>query len=376
MVESRRSHRRDFLKGKSVPENLALDIDAPLKTPIDPPGAASLNRQASYFEQYSKNAMACEFEISLNMHQYPQAGSAVSEAFQLLDQLEDQMTVYRSHSEISRINQRAATETVTVEAHLFQLLVEAVQIFEKTGGAFDITAGQLTKLWNFDRRAGRLPLPEEIAATLDRVGCSQLRLDPKTRSIEWKRNGVEINLGGIGKGYALDRIASLLQERGIANFVIHGGQSSVLAHGNSTVIEESEDTQPKHGWTIGISHPTLPDIRLAKIHLRNRALGTSGTARQGFFHQGKRYGHILDPRTGWPATETLSSTVIASSAAHADALATAFYVMSTEEVERFCRLHTETGAVLVLPSENAARPLIRTFNLAEEDIELLEIGQA
>ena len=147
----------------------------------------------------------------------------------------------------------------------------------------------------------------------------------------------------------------------------------MLARGASTVVDKTDDT-PNYGWTIGVSHPTLPDIRLARIHLGDRALGTSGTARQGFFHDGKRYGHIIDPRTGWPTAHTLSSIVIAKSAAQADALATAFFVMSVEDVERYCQQHSETGAVLVLPSENAAKPFIRTFNLADEDIEILNVS--
>jgi thiamine biosynthesis lipoprotein len=373
MSESKRSNRRDFLKGKSVREAIGAKIETPpAMPPAAQPEAASLNRQASYLEQYSKNAMACEFEISFNMQQYPNAGVAAKEGFQLLDELEDRLTVYRSHSEVSQINRLAASEAVTVEENLFQLLVESLEIHELTGGAFDITSGQLTKLWNFDRRAGGLPQKQEIEATLKKVGCRHVRLEPRSRTIRLDRTGVEINLGGIGKGHALDRMAGLFQEMGIEDYVIHGGQSSVLARGVSTTIDSADENDSTGGWTIGISHPTLPSLRLAKIHLRDRALGTSGTARQGFFHEGKRYGHIIDPRSGWPASHALSSTVITNSAARADALATAFYVMSPNEVGRFCQQHTEVGAVLILPSESAAKPTIRIYNLTDEDIELLD----
>jgi thiamine biosynthesis lipoprotein len=108
-------------------------------------------------------------------------------------------------------------------------------------------------------------------------------------------------------------------------------------------------TESSAGWTVGLSHPTLPAVRLAEFTLRNQALGTSGTGRQGFFHHGKRYGHIIDPRSGWPPTHTLSSTVIAESTARADALATAFFVMSIEEISDFCSKHPEIGAVIVRP---------------------------
>ena len=226
-------------------------------------------------------------------------------------------------------------------------------------------------MWNFDRRAGRLPEQREIDATLTKVGSRHVELCPLATTIRLKQAGVEINLGGIGKGHALDRIADLFEGMKIKDFVIHGGQSSVLARGSSTTLETNGDATESAGWTIGISHPTLPAVRLAKIRLIDRALGTSGTARQGFFHEGKHYGHIIDPRTGWPTSHTLSSTVIADSAAQADALATAFYVMSHDEVECYCQQHTDVGAVLVLPTKIKTKPEIRIFNLPESEIQLI-----
>ena len=115
---------------------------------------------------------------------------------------------------------------------------------------------------------------------------------------------------------------------GIRDFAIHGGQSSVLCGGDYL----TNDGDSGAGWPIGLSHPVLPEVRLAHFNLRGRALGTSGSGRQGFFHQGKRYGHIIDPRTGWPTDHFLSTTVISPSAALSDALATAFFVMDIEEL--------------------------------------------
>jgi len=314
--------------------------------------------------------MACEFEINFNLHQYRQSGVAAAAGFQLIDAIEDQMTVYRDHSEVSQLNRSAGEHPIRVEANLFSVLQLAQETYELTGGAFDISSGPLTKLWRFDRRAGEIPHQSEIDAVLEHVGMQWVELNSTTNSVSFRKPELEINLGGIGKGHALDRVGQKFLQMGIADFIIHGGQSSVLAFGSSfvatnlelpesakagennrtTMIDQDSISEvTSAGWTVGLSHPTLPAVRLAEFTLRNQALGTSGTGRQGFFHHGKRYGHIIDPRSGWPPTHTLSSTVIAESTARADALATAFFVMSIEQISDFCSAHPEIGAVIVRP---------------------------
>ena len=150
-----------------------------------------------------------------------------------------------------------------------------------------------TKLWGFDKRQGALADPDSLASALEQIGSQHVQL-MDNRRIQLLREGISIDVGGIGKGYSIDRATELIESHGIGDFLIHGGQSSVTARGHRAVAE-----QP-NGWTIGISHPTVPNVRLAELYLRNQSLGTSGSARQGFFHQGKRYGHVIDPRTGWP----------------------------------------------------------------------------
>jgi thiamine biosynthesis lipoprotein len=386
---SRRDTRREFLKGKSAVNALGSKISTP--EPLDTSADSALResgaveRQAAYLEQYSKNAMACEFEIFFNMHQYRQSALAVAAAFELIDQLEDQMTVYRSHSEVSQINRTASGEPFEVERHLFGVLQLAMEIHRETSGAFDMTAAGLTKLWRFDRRSGAIPELSEIEAVRQHLGSQHVLLDAEHRTIRFAKTGIEINLGGIGKGHALDRVAQRLLEAELDDFVIHGGQSSVLARGSSTGISDCETDEFSAGWQVGLSHPNLPAVRLAEITLRDQALGTSGTGRQGFFHQGKRYGHIIDPRTGWPASHFLSTTVIASSAARADALATGFFVMPFEEIEAYCNSNPDVGVILVLPSSTAVKKdaakvsqktapgqiLIQLFNLDERTVKIV-----
>jgi len=143
--------------------------------------------------------------------------------------------------------------------------------------------------------------------------------------VSFRKSGLQLNSGGIGKGYALDRASEILEGDRIEDFLIHGGRSSVIAKGNRY------DVDSQIGWRIAVSHPEQPKIQLGAIRLQNQALGTSGPANQFFYYNGVRYGHIIDPRSGWPACGMLSVTVIHPSAAWADALATGLYVLGPEQ---------------------------------------------
>lgn len=279
-------------------------------------------------------------------------------ALDLVAALEDQMTVYRETSEVSRLNAIASFRPVAVEAGLLQLFQQAKSLSAQTGGAFDITAGQLSKTWGFYRRAGRLPSVEEIETALATVGYEQLQLNTTELTAHFLKPGMEINLGAIGKGYALDRAADLLAEKELRDCLLHGGNSSVLARGHRC--------GDSGGWTIALKHPLRPDERFAEFILHNQALGTSGSGTQYFHHGGKRYGHIIDPRTGWPAEQILSSTVIAPTAAEADALATALYVMSLDEAATFAQQRTDVSVLLTTRGKHAGQVELHPFNLADD----------
>lgn len=318
--------------------------------------------------------MACDFEILFNLRQYPNSTAVAADAFQLIADLEDQLTVYRPESEISRVNREAATGWLRVESGLFRLLETAKDLFEQTLGAFDITSASLTRLWQFDRRDGVVPGAEAIAQTLLSVGSQFMELDQESQRVRFANPALQINLGGIGKGYALDRVGEMIRQKGILNFAIHGGQSSVLAIGSG-----SADGEQTGAWWIGLSHPIIPDFRLGEVCLTNQALGTSGTGRQGFFHRGVRYGHIIDPRTGWPASHFSSTTVITESAAMSDALATAFFVMTLDDVAAYCATHPNVKVILVSepdrkatgPSASTGPLLVRTFNFEGQELRLV-----
>ena len=214
---------------------------------------------------------------------------------------------------------------------------------------------------------GCLPEPASLTAALQCVGSRWLRLCDDQQTIGFEKAEVELNLGGIGKGHALDRCAELMLGAGVEDFLLHGGQSSVLARGTRARGPTSQS-----GWTVGIRHPLRPDRRIAEFRLDNRALGTSGTGTQFFHHKGQRYGHILDPRTGWPAVGLLSSTAIAPLAATADALATAFYVMGLPAAERYCEAHPEIAAILVGSGEKRGTVVVYALNVPNQQWQCFE----
>lgn len=337
MSQERPTSRREFLRGQSAAEAVERVIDARFETGTDEAGAATAE---PYLIRIGRQAMACEFEVILNAGQYADGTEIAIAALDLVEALEAQLTVYRDSSEVTAINASAAQEWVAVEARLYELLKLAVRLFAETDGAYDVTSGPLSKAWGFYRRQGAIPADEALAAALARVGSDKLAFDDDAQALRFAQEGIELNLGGIGKGYALDRVAEFLIGQGVRDFLLHGGQSSVLARGT-----QAGSTAP--GWPVGIRDPLRPARRLAEARLCDRALGTSGAAAQFFRHDGRRYGHILDPRTGWPAEGMLNATAIAATGAEADALATAFYVLGVEKSLEYCRRRPDVGAILI-----------------------------
>jgi thiamine biosynthesis lipoprotein len=302
--------------------------------------------------RFSRQAMATTFELLLPVGT---RADAAADVFELIDDLEAQLTVYRDDSEVSVLNQNAANGPVPVEERLFELLAFCAETSAETSGAFDVTAGSLIKAWGFFRRQGRVPTPAERQGALECVGMRHVDLDRERRTVRFRRPGVELNLGSVGKGYALDRCSEVLRTRGVRSALLHGGGSSVAALG-------CQPNEPR-GWPVGICHPWR-EGRLGVVYLRDRALGTSAATYQHFEYNRKRLGHLLDPRTGRPAEGIASATAVATTAATADALATAFYVLGVEKTRLYCQAHPEVGALL-LPDGEETRPM--AFGLTAND---------
>jgi thiamine biosynthesis lipoprotein len=321
--------------------------------PDEPDGAA----REYALVRVSRRAMATTFEVAIPAGSHPDPIAAATAALDLIDALEDQLTVYRDRSEISRLNGLAAEDAVVVEANLFALLTRCAAWTRRTDGAFDIATGALVKAWGFFQREPRVPTPRERIEAMSRTGFRHVILNHESRSVKFRRAGLELNLGAVGKGYALDRAAQLLRDSyGVASALIHGGGSSAFALG--------APPGTKLGWPVRLKHPTDPTRSLGTVNLMNRGLGTSSATFQYFEYKGEKLGHLLDPRTGWPARGTASASVIAQTAAEADAMSTAIFVLGEAGAERLARLSPTLGAVVLPDDPTSPDPAI--FNLAQD----------
>lgn len=305
--------------------------------------------------------MGSFFEVRLPAHA-PGAAGLAEAALDLVDRLELQMTVYRDDSEISRLNREAHQRPVEVEPRLFRLLEAAVELSRATGGCYDVASGALSEAWGFVKGPRRVPSPDELASARERTGSHLLRLDPARRTIQFERPGVVVNLGSIGKGFALDRVGELIQRHWWPMpGLVHAGRSSLLAIGSPP-----DDFGGR--WKIAVRNPIDPERPLGVLHLRNRGLGTSGLAYQRFEAGGRLYGHILDPRSGSPYEDgPLSVTVLAPTAAEADALSTAFFLMGPEAAGDFLKGRPEVGALFVIDDGEESPPRVQTINLTRQD---------
>jgi FAD:protein FMN transferase len=338
-------NRRDFLHPRQLAHSAGQVLGA-----LDPPVTPAFPLQEGPpLLRMAHKAMATVFEVILPFG-IPLAMEIGEAAFEFLDELEQQLTVYRDTSEVSRLNRLAPYQSVPVDGRLFELLEQADLLTTATDGAFDVTAGALIKAWGFFKGPPRVPSEEERARALERTGMRWVSLAPASRSVRYLRPGLEINFGSIGKGYALDRLAELLRDDlNAPTFLLHGGHSSVYARGSPAGDEG--------GWAVGIRHPWDSQQRLGVFRLRDQALGTSAATFRHLDHNGRKLGHILDPRTGWPAETLAQVSVIAPSAAEADALATAFYILGIDAARKYCEAHPGVGAVLLAPGD-AARPVV------------------
>lgn len=373
MESPRPATRRRFLTGSAAVDALQDRI-----ADGDTPTARSQSDISAYFVRYVRQAMASDFELRLVAGRDAVGAEAALAAFDLIDRIEAQISIYRSDSELAELNRRAITESVVVEPRLFALLQQACELYRETNGAFDVTSGPLSQAWGFSRRHGRVPSDDELQAARAAVGGEHVVLDEQRCSVQFTRPDTSIQLNSMGKGYALDRAREVLLDFGVRDFLFHGGQSSLFASGSPTDVDSGGDAAeqaPKRvgrpGWVIGIGHPLRPGRRLAELDVIDSGVGTSGAAFQFFRHDGRRYGHILDPRTGRPAEGVFSTTVVAPTAAEADALSTAFYVLGADAAERYCANRADIRAVLLSPNSHGSGLEVTTFNLNDHEFRFL-----
>jgi len=246
---------------------------------------------------------------------------AIEEAFCAIEEVGHKYG-YKPYSEVSRINENSGGKPVKISRELVEILETAINVSELTKGAFDVTVGALVDLWRFKKEEKRVPSTEEIGKVLPLVNYRNIILDSKNLTVSLKIKGMRLDLGGIAKGYAVEKAIAVLRKNGIAKAMVNLG-------GDLKVIGDRGSGRP---WRIGLQHPQFPEKLITVLEYKDKAIATSGNYEQFFVKGGRRYHHILDPRIGYPADNgCVSVTIIADDATFADALATGVFVLGEED---------------------------------------------
>jgi len=294
---------------------------------------------ATPIHRFAHAAMACRWEVWLADCSTEYARAAARAAFAEIDRLEGELSRFIRSSDVARVNSLGADQSVVVGAETFECLELAAWVNRETHGAFDVTVRSR------EAGAGRARRPSPDGESTDRPKRSRsveslappvlgggtlgrLALDHKTRRVTALAGDVQIDLGGIGKGYALDQMIRVLDDWSIGSLLVHSGQSTLFARCGAG--------QDSH-WTVGIRNPERPSSALGFVRLRDQALSGSGQTVHG--------AHIVDPRTGQPPDGGIGAWARSSSAAMSDALSTAFMVMSDREVADYCRAHPDVAGL-------------------------------
>lgn len=258
-------------------------------------------------------------------------------------EVETRCNIFNPESELSRLNASAFQQEFVCSPLLWEVLCEAKRFYEYSGGAFDVTVKPLMKLWGFHRKRSTLPTAAEIEETRKKVGFDKIRLNPEKRSVRFLCDGIGIDLGGIAKGFALDKAAETLRQCGIGNAVINLG-------GNIRCMTPSG----RKDRIIGIRDPVHTEKVLERIPMRNNCIATSGDYERYVIIEGKHYTHIIDTKTGCPVSDMLSVTIITPRGVDSDALSTSIFIRGESFAEKVCREFPDTGVLMI--RRNPAAP--------------------
>jgi len=315
-----------------------------------PPAAFALEphgQARSAIHRFSHSAMASLFEVMIAGQDQRYARQAAEAAFDECDRLERELSRFIPGSDVSQINSLAAGEYVRVGVATMECLTAAAKVNAETGGVFDVTVGALIGCFRGTGGAMRQPSAEEIAAAKARTGMHLLDIRPSEFLVGVRADGVRIDLGGIGKGHAVDQMMALLREWGIESALVHGGMSTVLAIGAPP---------GRQGWRVSLRLPEGPQVEgstcrddVGTMLLKDGSL--SGSA------QPPGRGHIIDPRTATLAAGPVAVWAAADTATLTDCLSTAFYILKPAEVEEYCRRHPGVGGIVVVKDSSGRRVL-------------------
>ena len=262
-------------------------------------------------------AMGSAYSVAVYGDDRTRMEEAVDAAFEEVRRLDQMLSNYKPESELSEVNRLAAAKPVPVTPELFGLLSACQEYSRESEGAFDITVGPLMKVWGFYKGTGRLPHHAEIRGVLEQIGYRNVVLDAAKGTVRFAREGVELDPGGIGKGYAVDRMIEVLKQYGIRTALVSASGSSIYGLGAPP---------GEKGWRVEIRDPKDENKSVAEVYLKDESMSTSGNYEKFFRAEGRIYSHIMDPRTGWPAQGVLSVSVTAPRTLDSEAWTKPFFV--------------------------------------------------
>ncbi len=261
----------------------------------------------------------------------------IEEAVAEISRIEKLISAWDPNSETSLINENAGIKPVKVSGELIDLIARAKQVSDLTDGAFDISYSSLDKIWRFDGSMDYLPTQEQIKNSVSKIGYEKIILDQKAQTVFLKEKGMKISFGAMGKGYAADKAKSLLISKKVIAGIINAG-GDLTTWGTKASGEK---------WLIGIANPLNKDRIFSWLPIVESSVATSGNYEKFVSFEGKRYSHIIDPRTGYPSTGINSVSIFAKSAELCDALATAVFIMGTETGLSLINQLAETEVIIV-----------------------------
>jgi FAD:protein FMN transferase len=266
----------------------------------------------------SADAMGSTYTVELYGYDRVKMEAAADAALDEARRLDELLSNYRPESEWSQVNRLAAERPVRISPELFRLISACVEYSRKSEGAFDITVGPLMKVWGFYKGTGHLPHRAEVAAAMSKVGYRHIHLDPAASTVWFDRPGVEMDPGGIGKGYAVDRMVDILRQNGVTTALVAGSGSSIYGMG-------APPDDPK-GWPVDIKDPWDTRKTAERVYLKDMSMSTSGSYEKFFRAEGKIYAHIMDPRTGYPAQGSVAVSVVTPRTIDSEAWAKPYFI--------------------------------------------------
>lgn len=294
---------------------------------------------------YIETASIMGTTFSITIDGYDDASAAAEDAFEEIRRIDRLLSTYKENSQISDVNRRAAAMPISVDADFWNVLAASRVYYRLSDGGFDPTIYPLMRLWGFTKRQGRIPAKNELDSVLPLVDFDKITLDKSAHTVHFESDGMALDFGGIAKGYAVDRAIEMLKKRGVKNAIIDaGGNFYALGTPNG-----------REHWRAGIRHPLKHDALIAMLPVTDIGVATSGNYERFFEINGKKYCHIIDPRTGRPVEGMLSATIIADTAMAADALSTSAFVLGEKNGMRLIESLPGVEGMLILQDAQSPR---------------------